>query len=961
MAGATLKVGASNTEFNKAMNEMVRQMKLAKSEFSLASTEAKLFGNETDILKTKQLELSNKMKIQNEMLQLQDTRTKTLVQDLAKQKEQQGELAKKIADTTSKYNDSVQASGKASSESKKLQAEIKALKEEYAKSESSIESQGKKIDNSKIKYNNLQKELLQTKSSLNDIDKTLENSEKEFDDLGKKVEDASGKVEKGSDKFSLFAKGIGALIVGIGGAMGAGILSVNSYSKSLNDLAAKNGIATEKLSEFGNVIKDVYGDNFGESFQDVSNSISEVNKNLKLQGDELKNTTELAIGFRDTFGYEVNESVRAAKALMDNFGVSSEEAFNLMTQGEQKGLDYSGELIDNISEYSVQFKKLGLSAEDMFNVFQDGTEDGAWNLDKIGDAVKEFSIRAVDGSNTTIDGFTKLGLNANEMASKFAKGGNTAKESFYQVVKAIGSIQDPVKQSVVGVDLFGTMWEDLGPKVVTKLVDMSNGFDKTNNSAQKLNQIKYNSFGEALSGIKKSLVSQVALPLGDSVLPMLNNFANWFKSEGAPKIQDFTSMLKNNMPLIESVISTTFGAVSKVIGFAINNFNWLAPIAGTALTAILAFKTVNGVVSGINNTVTAVKNLKQGFIDVKKNANTAVTAVKSFGNKALSGAKAAGQFAINLGKMAINFAKTAAQAGIAAVKLVAHKVATIASTIATKALSLAQAALNFVMNLNPITKVILIIGSLIIAIKLLWDNCEWFRNGVTDVFNWITNKFKEFDDFLTGIFTIDWSNSFGVFGEYLNALFANARNVWGSIKQVFSGVIDFVAGVFTGDWARAWEGVKEIFGGIMSGLSAVIKAPLNGVIGLVNMAIGGINSIKVNIPDFIPGIGGKHFGFNISKINYLYEGGIVNTPTLIGNNTVAGDRFMGKGNQAEAVIPIDPLYKKIRNIVKEESGQQPVYVIVNVDNNLDSRQLTDTLTTKVAKVIDRKQRNRKAW
>lgn len=960
MAGATLKVGASNTEFNKAMNEMVRQMKLAKSEFSLAATEAKLFGSETDILKTKQLELSNKMKIQNEMLQLQNTRTKTLIQELEKQKEQQGELAKKIADTTTKYSESVQVSGKASNESKKLQAEIKALKEEYAKSELSIESQGKKIDNSKIKYNNLQKELMQTKSSLKDVDKTLENSEKEFEDLGKKVEDTSDKLEKSNDKVSLFTKGIGGLIVGIGAAFGGGILSVNSYSKALNDLAAKNGIAAEKMNEFGNVIKEVYGDNFGESFEDVSNSISEVNKNLKLQGDELKNTTELAIGFRDTFGYEVNESVRASKALMDNFGVSSEEAFNLMVQGEQQGLDYSGELIDNISEYSVQFKKLGLSAEDMFNVFQNGTANGAWNLDKIGDAIKEFSIRAIDGSNTTIDGFTKLGFNADEMGKKFAKGGDTAKEAFNQVVKAIGSIQDPVKQSVVGVDLFGTMWEDLGPKVVTKLADMSNGFDKTNSSAQKLNQIKYNSFGEAIEGIKNSFISNVALPLGDSVLPMLNDFSNWFQNEGVPKVNAFSSMIQNNMPLIKSIISTTFGVISKAIGFVINNFNWLAPVAGTALTAILAFKTVNGVVSKINSTVTAVKNLKQGFIDIKENATTAGTAIKSFGTKALSGAKAAGQLAIDLGKMAINFSKTAVQAGISAINLVAHKVATIASTIATKALTLAQEALNFVMNLNPITKIILIIGSLIIAIKLLWDNCEWFRNGVTEVFNWISQKFNEFDQFLTGIFTTDWTNSFGIFGEYLNALFANVKNVWDSVKQIFSGVIDFIAGVFTGNWSRAWQGVVEILGGIFGGLAAIVKAPINGVIGLINMAIGAINSISVDIPDFIPGIGGSHFGVSIPKINYLYEGGIVTAPTLIGNNTVAGDRFMGKGNQAEAVIPIDPLYKNIRNIVKEEAGQ-PVYVIVNIDNNLDGKQLTDTLTTKVTKAINKRNKQRRAY
>ena len=86
-----------------------------------------------------------------------------------------------------------------------------------------------------------------------------------------------------------------------------------------------------------------------------------------------------------------------------------------MTQGMQSGLNFSDELFDNIDEYSVQFKKLGLDAEDMFSVFANGAQNGAFNLDKIGDAVKEFSIRAIDGSDTTKQGFEALGMNADEM------------------------------------------------------------------------------------------------------------------------------------------------------------------------------------------------------------------------------------------------------------------------------------------------------------------------------------------------------------------------------------------------------------------------------------------------------------------------------------------------------------------------------------------------------------------
>ena len=77
---------------------------------------------------------------------------------------------------------------------------------------------------------------------------------------------------------------------------------------------------------------------------------------------------------------------------------------DLIAAGAQNGLDYSGELLDSISEYSVQFAKLGLDADDMFKIFQKGADTGAFNLDKVGDAVKELSIRVVDGSDTTAEG-----------------------------------------------------------------------------------------------------------------------------------------------------------------------------------------------------------------------------------------------------------------------------------------------------------------------------------------------------------------------------------------------------------------------------------------------------------------------------------------------------------------------------------------------------------------------------
>lgn len=155
------------------------------------------------------------------------------------------------------------------------------------------------------------------------------------------------------------------------------------------------------------------------------------------------------------------------------------------------------------------------------------------------------------------------------------------------------------------------------------------------------------------------------------------------------------------------------------------------------------------------------------------------------------------------------------------------------------------------------------VAAVIAAIALFGDQIQAVLQGV--------------DDFLQGVFATDWTNIFGpVLGEVLNVWFANIKNIWDSIKMVFDGIIDFIRGVFTGDWERAWTGVKEIFGGIFDGLKAVAKAPLNAIIGMVNMAINGINGVIGGL-NKIPGV---NIG-EIGKIPYLAKGGVLSRGSAV--------------------------------------------------------------------------------
>lgn len=172
---------------------------------------------------------------------------------------------------------------------------------------------------------------------------------------------------------------------------------------------------------------------------------------------------------------------------------------------------------------------------------------------------------------------------------------------------------------------------------------------------------------------------------------------------------------------------------------------------------------------------------------------------------------------------------------------------------------------------------------------------------------------QKVDDFLQNIFAMDWREIFGpVLGEILNAFFKNVKDIWDSIKQIFDGIIDFIRGVFTGDWERAWTGVKNIFGGIFDGLVALAKSPINMVIGIINAAINGINGminginkININVPDWVPIMGGKSFGFNISNIPnipMLAKGGILSSGSAIVGE--AGPELLTMSGNKAVVQPL---------------------------------------------------------
>lgn len=408
--------------------------------------------------------------------------------------------------------------------------------------------------------------------------------------VGKGLKTAVSGIGKG---LSVAASAGAAVASAVGGAaVATGAFAVNSavdMDKAVNSLRASIDATDKGAEHYRGVMKEIYADNYGEDFQDIADAISLINRNIgDISGDQLKDLSESAFVLRDTFQYDIAESTRAAKAMMNSFGISGEEAMDLIALGAQNGLDYSGEMIDSINEYSVQFAKLGFTAEDMFQIMQNGAWTGAWNLDKVGDAIKELSNKAIDGSESTAEGFTSLGLNADKMAKKFAAGGESAKKAFQETMTALSGIEDPLKQNTIGVQLFGTMWEDLGPDVVTQLNNIGDNAGWAAGKMDELKKVKYDDLGSMFDGLKRS-VEMLVLPLGEELIPLLSD------------------LIQDALPVIEDVLPDVIDLFGE----------FLEPVLGLAKEALPALTDLLTMLMD-----TTLKQLSEDLLPVLKDAFT---------------------------------------------------------------------------------------------------------------------------------------------------------------------------------------------------------------------------------------------------------------------------------------------------------------------------------------------------
>lgn len=447
------------------------------------------------------------------------------------------------------------------------------------------------------------KQLNEAEADINQMEEAIERARKGEEKLNQSMSQGNKEAHGLKETWEKISGTLGMAGIAVGAKE---ILSgANDKRAAGNTLQAQTGMQGDTLEAAKQSMENLYIDNMGESLQDVAQSMSKVYQITGQTGAGLEQMTRAGILLRDTFGYEVTESMRTAEMMQKQFGVSGAQAFDLIVQGAQAGLDKNGDLLDTINEYSVQFRKLGFDSTDMFNMLINGAQSGTFSVDKLGDTIKEFSIRSIDGSKTTQEGFKAIGLDANKMAAAFGAGGDVAKQAFQQTIDAISRMDDPVQRNIAGVNLFGTMWEDLGYEGVMALANLNGSVELTTQNLEDLNNVKYDDATSALASLGRTINMGLSGVVG-SVVNAVTRHMN-----------DFTTGLQGDASQIQGIFGG-IGLVVGIIGRAISD-NWsiIEPIMWGIVAALAAYTlaiAANNAVQGISNMLKGAAALKAAIL-----------------------------------------------------------------------------------------------------------------------------------------------------------------------------------------------------------------------------------------------------------------------------------------------------------------------------------------------------------
>lgn len=427
------------------------------------------------------------------------------------------------------------------------------------------------------------------------------NTSEKLDEMGKTL--TGGVLLEAADQLSA----VGDKIAELGDKAMDAFTETQDASVKASTYFGETGAAAEETAD---IIKNVYAEGVGDSMDSVSNAVIMVKKNIKdLDETELTHLTEQAITLDELYGVDMNETLRGVNSLMQQYGMTAQEAMDYIVKGTQNGLDKTNELGDNLSEYSGKFAQAGYSAQEYFQLLQNGLEGGAYNLDKVNDAINEVTTRLADG--TIAESLSQVNEKTGELEAgtggwgqevedvfrQWQQGGATQKQVIDAIVADIQnteSQQDKLNKAALA---FGTMAEDGNTKFIESLTSVGNTYDEVAGAAEGMfdsSTTESQKFEASLRLLEQSLI-----PLGEAIMRLANEIIPPL-AKGIQAVGEFFGNLPEpvqNFVVILGALMAAFTALAPVIA---------AVVMVVKTLGVATLGPIIGIIAGVAAAITAI-------------------------------------------------------------------------------------------------------------------------------------------------------------------------------------------------------------------------------------------------------------------------------------------------------------------------------------------------------------------
>lgn len=723
---------------------------------------------------------------------------------------------------------------------------------------------------------------------------------------------------------------------------------MDAYAETENAVTKVNayfGETGQAAEDSANVIKSVYSDGVGESMDSVADAVLMVKKNLgDLSETDLTNLTQQAITLDELYGIDMNETLRGVNSLMQQYGLTAQEAMDYIVVGTQNGLDKTNELGDNLSEYAGKFSQAGYSASEYFQLLDNGLKNGAYNLDKVNDAINEVTTRLVDG--TIGESIGSFSTKTQELFTSWQNGGATQKQVIDSIVADIGNCTNQQEALNLAALAFGTMAEDGNLKFITSLTSVGSTYDSVKGSAQGMFDATTTPMQQMESNTRK--LQQALVPLGEklaelanAILPplvsVITTIGGWFERLPGP-VQNFVIIL--------GVLLAAFTALTPVIA-AISVAMGALNISMIPIIAVIAAvaAAIAGIIAIIQNWGAITQWFGELWNTICTGIGAMVDSLKAWFSNLWTHLQSVWEGICNVVQTAVMLLGSIIQGAIDIITLpfqmIWENCKGIVSSVWEGIKSVVSSAIHAVSST---------ISSVMGAIK----------NVISTVWNAISSKVSSvLNAIKTTVSTI------------FNAVKSVASSVWNGIKSVISSVVDGIKSKVSSVFNGVKSTVTSIFNGIKSTATSVwngikdaiikpVEAAKNAVKGIIDKITGFFSGMKLELPKIkLPHfkISGK---LSLSppsvphlSIDWYKEGGILTKPTVLGMN---GSSLMAGGEAGkEAVLPLKGFYDQLEHILSSRmnTGKMEQYLAVIANNSSKGIYLEDgTLVGHLLPAID---------